>query len=157
MTFILVLGFLLISCSSIEATYIKRVENVSIKFLDYIVAGDFDKASEYVYYFNYYTDTRLEGYSKEEAMEIWKTRVRELQKVGIYLESYHDLKIRIDDGYPKGRVTLTIVNGKEKVSCDASVYLILQNGWEVAGLNFSEEDGSTLEQLSKAFSGRLNQ
>ncbi|MCR3923465.1 MAG: hypothetical protein NUK65_13290 [Firmicutes bacterium] len=125
------------------------------QFFDYVAAGDYEKASEFVAFYDEYTDVGLEEHTEEEAKFIWIKRMNDLEEQGIYLESYQDLELYRDDGYPHGNVELVIAADDEKTKYEVRLYLIPQDSVKVAGLILPEPD-SVLEQFADVISGKID-
>ncbi len=126
------------------------------KFLTNIEEGQYEEAFEHVYFHNnaYDEDVTI---SQDEAKQIWVSRVEELKSEGIYIKSYSGIKIRSNDGYPQGYVTLTVVeNGEERVYEDVFISFVhntTKNKWQVGNLQSLESNVGEKRNWEKAYSG----
>ncbi|UFJ40749.1 hypothetical protein LOK74_22605 [Brevibacillus humidisoli] len=106
----------------------------AIRFLDHLTSGQFERAFDYVYYYNRAYDEEV-TISEEEARKIWVDRVKRLKEQGTYVKAYQDLRVWQDDGWVNGRAVLSVVeNGGEQ---RYEVYVAFnkeQGQWKVSNL-----------------------
>lgn len=110
-------------------------------FLSSIIEGNYEKAFDYVYYFDHAYDEDV-TIKYGDAKEVWISKVKKLKEEGTYIKSYDHLDLYTDDGYQKGYVKLTVVeNGKEKVYEDVSIAFAKKDGqWKIGYLHGYTED-----------------
>lgn len=110
------------------------------QFLTDVTKGDFEKAFDYVYFFNnaYDEDVTI---SYEDAQKNWVNRVKKLKEEGTYIKSFQDLDIYSDDGWHRGYVILTVVeNGKEQIYDNVNIAFSKKEGkWKVGILDTNEQ------------------
>lgn len=127
---------------------VKRSRSVANNFLSELEQGDFDEAFEYVLYFDVASDIQP-TISYENAKQIWVERVKQLKENNTYLKEYKDLTVWIDDGAPRGKVIIVVVEkGKER---EYTVYL------QFAGEKIQQlyEFPQDMTELEKAISGHV--
>ncbi|EGW37202.1 hypothetical protein [Desulfosporosinus sp. OT] len=105
-------------------------------FLNEVKKGDFGNAFNYVEYYDVGDDVSPQT-SYEKAKDIWTSRMIKLKQEGIYLTNYKDLTGYMDDGYPKGEVTLLLSNNGEIEEQKCSIHFSkLSKKWKIEDLYF---------------------
>lgn len=123
-------------------------------FLQNLTEGNFDKTFEYVSYFDHASDFEPE-ISYDKAKNSWVKRVQQLKARGVYVKSYRNLKIWSDDGYPRGRVILTIIQSGNQVEREVNIHFnSLKKKWKVQ--NIYPSSGADQSELEKAISGKID-
>jgi len=100
--------------------YAKRSANI---FFNSLVDGDFNKASEQIYYVDADTDLRS-TISDKDAKKIWVDRVTRLKREGTYVKSYSNLRTWMFKGRPQGEVVIIAVKNKQEFSCRIAIFFI---------------------------------
>lgn len=129
--------------------------NAATDILDNVIEQDYEKAFESVYYFDQASD--LEPIiSYEVAKKKWVQRVKDLRENGVYLVDYNQLRVRLDDTYPRGSVDLVIIeNGEKKIKEDVGLWFALrEEEWKLGNFDYHNDDIE--EEWEKALSGNFN-
>jgi hypothetical protein len=122
------------------------------KFLKSLVQENYEQAFKYVYYYDVASDLSPQ-ISNKKAKSIWIDRVKTLKDKGTYIKGYRDLRVRLDDTYPIGTVTLTIVEQGQEKTLEMNIWFGPSYGkWKVGNLY---EDSRTETELEKAVSGYI--
>lgn len=121
-------------------------------FLNEVKQGDFERAFNYVGYYDVGDDVKPKT-SYEKAKDIWTSRMIKLKQDGIYLQGYKDLVIYMDNGYPRGKVTLLLSNKGEIEEQKCTIHLSkLLNKWKIEDLYFYNSNNI----FEKMISGDVN-
>ncbi|MFC4768390.1 hypothetical protein [Effusibacillus consociatus] len=92
----------------------EKAEKSVRNFFEHLIKEEYEKAFEYVGYFDTYFDVEP-TMSREEAKETWVNRVKRLKEKGFYVKSLEEVSVRKKDGHPRGTVTFRVAeNGIEK-------------------------------------------
>ncbi|WP_134685708.1 hypothetical protein [Brevibacillus migulae] len=103
-------------------------------FLAHLMAGEEEKAFDYLYYFDGIIDEEVK-ISYEDAKAIWVERVKNERSQGTYIMDYHDLTITSHDGWVNGRAKITVMNNGKPAIHDVSIHFQPVDGtWKVVGL-----------------------
>ncbi|MGR3763029.1 hypothetical protein [Rossellomorea sp. NS-SX7] len=121
--------------------------------LDHVINQHYDKAFEHVYFFDRASDTEPE-ISYEDAKKKWIERLIDLREQGIYLVDYDQLRIRLDDTYPRGNVNLVFMeNGERKIKENVSLWFApRENKWKLGNFDYHHD----VEEWEHALSGNFN-
>ncbi|ADY56636.1 hypothetical protein Sgly_2348 [Syntrophobotulus glycolicus DSM 8271] len=120
-------------------------------FFNEVEKGNFEKAFKFVDYYDAGDDVKPET-SYEEAKEIWLSRMTKLKQDHIYLQEYKDLTVYVDDGYPKGEVTLFISDHGRIEEQKCSIHFSkLTDKWKIEDLYFTDSN----HVFEKAISGNV--
>jgi hypothetical protein len=123
--------------------------------LDNVIEQDYEKAFESVYFYDRASD--LEPIiSYDDAKQAWIQRVTDLREQGVYLVDYNQLRVSLDDTYPKGTVNLVIMeNGEKKVKEDVQLWFAQREGmWKLGNFDYRHDDIE--EDWENALSGNFN-
>lgn len=148
----------LTSLLAITAVIVKPItryqtHRAALMYYRHLAAGEFEKSFEYVAYYDSYSD-REPQISYEDARQIWVSRVKELKKNGLYLIEMERIQILIDDGYPIGKVDVTILaNGTEKSVTQDVHFMRLCGKWGVQSVRSYDEWGEPIVALDEAIGG----
>ena len=122
-------------------------------YFEAISSGNFDKAAQYVAFYETYNDILLN--SDDFVIESYVNRLKNLKQNGIYLKSFIINEQGFDDGVPTGKVTMQIMNNNELIERDANIIMIRHEGkWKISDVNFKSND-SILMQFMEAISGKM--
>ncbi|THE09144.1 hypothetical protein E1I69_23495 [Bacillus timonensis] len=123
--------------------------------LDNVIDQDYQAAFERVYFYDKAID--LEPIiSYEDAKSKWIQRVKDLREQGIYLVDYNQLRVGLDDTYPKGTVDLVIMqNGEKSVKKDVQLWFgPSEDKWKLGNFDYRQDDIE--EEWENALSGNVN-
>lgn len=121
--------------------------------LDNVINQNYGKAFDSVYFFDRASDLDP-TISYEDAKKKWIKRVTDLRAKGIYLVDYKQLRVRLDDSYPRGSVDLVFMeNGKKKIKEDVSLWFGPRKGkWKLGKFHY-HDDEDWEETFSGSFKG----
>jgi hypothetical protein len=119
-------------------------------FFQNLIQENYEQAFRYVYYYDAASDLPPQiSYSK--AKSIWIDRVKALKDKGTYVKEYTNLRLRSDDTYPIGTVTLTIVEQGQEKTIQMNVWFgPTYRRWKVGCIY---ENSEPITELEKAMSG----
>lgn len=143
---------------------ITSASNSASEFLKNLKEENYEKAFEYVYYFDEASDINPK-ISYEYAKELWIERVKNLKENGTYLKDYKILKVEIDDTYAHGSVELTVVeNGVQNTyeaymwfgpTDDVTIGPIWFRNWKVG--NFQRYDNNDKSKFEEGIGGFIKE
>lgn len=123
--------------------------------LDNVINQNYEEAFESVYFFDRESDSEP-TISYEDAKKKWIKRVTDLREKGVYLVDYNQLRVRLDDTYPRGSVDLVIIeNGEKKIKEDVDLWFApREDKWKLGNFNYHSDDIE--EEWENTLSGNLN-
>ncbi|WP_019413040.1 hypothetical protein [Paenisporosarcina sp. TG20] len=129
-------------------------KNAAENVLDNVIDQEYEKAFESVHFYDKASDIEP-TISYEDAKIKWVERVKSLKEKGVYIVSYNQLRVSLDDTYPVGTVDLVIMeNGKEIVSKDVHLWFgKSEDGWKLGNIDYHFDDIE--EDWEKALSGSM--
>lgn len=131
-----------------------NTSRVADSFFRSLVNNDFGSAFRYVAYFDEFSDLPP-NISYKNAEKLWIRRVNELKQSKTYVKSYSDVWTYIDDGYPRGSATITVVaNGRDDTYRASIHFARLHGEWKIQMIYPPVYNG-VLEGLEYAISGDL--
>ena len=128
-----------------------QTHRAATMYYGHLAAGEFEKAFEYVAYYDRYSDLKPEV-PYEDAKQIWVNRVSKMKENGIYLSKVEKIKVFIDDGYPMGTAYVIIVNKGIENSATQHIHFVNFGGWKVQSVR-STSGG--LPEFDKTISGYI--
>lgn len=121
------------------------------KFLQNLIQENYEQAFKYVYYYDVASDLSPK-ISNSKAKSIWIDRVKALKDKGTYVKGYTDLRIRLDDTYPAGTVTLIIVEEGQEKTIEMSVWFGPSYGkWKVGSIHGNSAPKTELENAISGY------
>ncbi|MCX7749660.1 MAG: hypothetical protein N2645_22630 [Clostridia bacterium] len=122
-------------------------------FFENLKDGNFEKAFEYVYYYDGPADLEPK-IQYEKAKDIWLDRVKGLKEQGVYLKDYENLNVYYDDSYPKGTVELVIRREGKEVKHKVDIWFSKKGGWKVGNIYNTDVEKYDFHE---AVSGRIEE
>lgn len=131
------------------------VKQAATRVLDNVIESNYDKAFENVYYFDRASDLEP-TISYKDAKNQWIERIEKLEQNGIYIKDYSNLRVWQDDGYPRGKVNLTIMKNGEEIQRDSINIWFAKNDedWKLGG--FEDFSNDLQEAWELALSGKVS-
>ncbi len=128
------------------------------RYYRHLAAGEFEKAFEYVAYYDEYSDLEP-AVLHEDAKKVWVGRVKEMRQSGLYFAEVERIQVLIDDGYPMGKAYVTIVDQGVKTRVTQNICFARHSGtWRVQVIRTDSDClTETIASLDKAISGHIPQ
>lgn len=118
-----------------------RAQSAAKAMLTHLAQGNWEQAFEFVAYHDGPADAEVR-ISYEEARDVWTGRLAALERQGIFLKDFRDLKVRMDDGWAQGHAAVTLVEqGTETVTDVRIGFMKREEGWRIAALQISPGSG----------------
>ncbi len=124
-------------------------------FLENITASNFEKAFQYVSYYDVASDIEPE-ISYQDAKTIWVRRMNHFKERNIYVVGYKKLKVWTDDSYPEGSVMLEIMDGGRISTYECNIHFnSLKGKWKVQNIEINSNGNKNISNFEIIMSGHI--
>ncbi|WP_169823923.1 hypothetical protein [Bacillus marinisedimentorum] len=126
-----------------------EIRDTAARMLDHVKNGDYREASRFI---AYYTENNKIDSSSSPSIDAGNAWVSRMETLDAEITGYDKLEVWMEDGKPKGRVTLHYRQGDSEIVEQTPISFLKRDGeWKISGFPFLKD-----ENVGQALSGYIS-